>query len=71
MMNHVNMPLCASTGPVLDRCIGYRTSTGPVLAHNGMFMECVELWGTYNKNHMLSKGFIENVLAQTAQLQSL
>jgi len=26
------------TGPVLVRCCQYRPSTGPVLAHNGMFM---------------------------------
>ena len=31
------MPLCASTGPVLGRCCQHRTSTGPVLATNGMF----------------------------------
>jgi len=30
-------PLCASTGPVPVRCCQHRTSTGPVLAHNGMF----------------------------------
>ena len=34
----VNMPLVASTGPVLVRCWQHRPSTGPVLAHNGMFM---------------------------------
>jgi len=34
----VNMPLCASTGPVLARCCQHRTSTGPVLATNGMFI---------------------------------
>ena len=33
----VNMPLCASTGPVLVRCCRHRPSTGPVLATNGMF----------------------------------
>ena len=31
------MPWCASTGPVLGRCCQHRTSTGPVLATNGMF----------------------------------
>ena len=31
------MPLCASTGPVLGRCCQHQTSTGPVLATNGMF----------------------------------
>ena len=31
------MPLCASTGPVLGRYCQHRTSTGPVLATNGMF----------------------------------
>ena len=31
------MPLCASTGPVLGRRCQHRTSTGPVLATNGMF----------------------------------
>jgi len=36
--NPVNMPLCASTGPVLARCWQHRTSTGPVLATNGMFI---------------------------------
>ena len=34
----INMPLCASTGPVLCQCCQHRTSTGPVLAHNGMFI---------------------------------
>ena len=34
----VNMPLVASTGPLLVRCWQHRTSTGPVLATNGMFM---------------------------------
>ena len=38
----INMPLCASTGPVLLRCCQHRTSTGPVLATNGMFkLYCV------------------------------
>ena len=32
------MLLVASTGPVLVRCCQHRPSTGPVLAHNGMFM---------------------------------
>ena len=32
------MRLCASTGPVLWRCWQHRPSTGPVLAHNRMFM---------------------------------
>ena len=31
------MPVHASTGPVLGRCCQHRTSTGPVLANNGMF----------------------------------
>ena len=35
---HVNMPLVASTGPVLVRLWQHRPGTGPVLAHNGMFM---------------------------------
>ena len=34
----IDMQLCASTGPVLVRCWQHRTSTSPVLAHNGMFM---------------------------------
>ena len=34
----VNMPLVASTGSVLDLCWQHRLSTGPVLAHTGMFM---------------------------------
>ena len=34
----VNMPLVASTGPVLGQCWQHRPSTLPVLAHNGMFM---------------------------------
>jgi len=34
----VNMPLVASTGHVLARCWQHRTSTGPVLAHNGMLL---------------------------------
>ena len=38
MQYHLNMPLVASTGPVLVRCCQHRSSTGPVLAHNGMFM---------------------------------
>ena len=33
----VNMPLVASTGRVLGRCCQHRTSTGPVLATNGMY----------------------------------
>ena len=37
--NPVNMPVGASTRPVLVRCWQHRPSTGPVLAHNGaMFM---------------------------------
>jgi len=31
------MLLCASTGPVVGRCWQHRTSTGPVLATNGVF----------------------------------
>ena len=38
LINPVNMPLIASTGPVLVRCWQHLPSTGPVLAHNGMFM---------------------------------
>ena len=34
----LNMPLVASTGPVLVRCWQHRPSTGPILAHNGMSM---------------------------------
>ena len=34
----VNMPLVASTGPVLVLCWQHLPSTSPVLAHNGMFM---------------------------------
>ena len=37
----INMPLCASTGHVLGRCCQHRTSTGPVLATNGMFTKMV------------------------------
>ena len=33
----INMPFRASTGHVLGRCWQHRHSTGPVLAHNGMF----------------------------------
>ena len=33
----INMPLCASTGPVPGRCWQHRPGTGPVLATNGMF----------------------------------
>ena len=40
----VNMPVCASTGPVLGRCCQHRTSTVPVLAHYGMFMGYVIAW---------------------------
>jgi len=32
------MLVCASTGPVLDRCFQHRPSIGPVLAHMGLFM---------------------------------
>ena len=32
----MNMPLCASIGPVLGRCSQHRTSTSPILV-NGMF----------------------------------
>jgi len=32
------MLLCASTGPVLVRGWQHQTSTGPVLAHNGMLL---------------------------------
>ena len=35
--NPIHMPLCASTGPVLGPCCQHRTSSGPVLATNGMF----------------------------------
>jgi len=44
--NPINMPLCASTGPVLVRCCQHRTSLGPVPATSGMFTEytiCVEI----------------------------
>ena len=34
----INMPVSASTGPVLVLCCQHRPSIGPVLAHNGMFM---------------------------------
>ena len=37
----INMPLCASTGPVLGRCWQHWPSTGSVLAHNSMFMRSV------------------------------
>ena len=33
----INMPLCASTGPVLGQCSQHRISTGLVLTTNGMF----------------------------------
>ena len=33
----IHIPLVASTGPVLDRCWQHLASTGPVLAHHGMF----------------------------------
>ena len=33
----VNIPLAASTGPVLSRCWQHRPSTGPVLTNDGMF----------------------------------
>ena len=39
--NPVNMPLVGSTGPVLVRCWQHRTITGPVLAHNSMFVRCL------------------------------
>ena len=47
------MPLVASTGPVLVRCWQHRPSTGPVLAHNGMFMgsEYGVVTGYSNKDH--------------------
>ena len=38
LINPVNMPLRAGTGPVLVRCCQHWPSTGPVLVHNGMFM---------------------------------
>jgi len=34
----INMPLCASAGPVLVRCWKHRPSTDPALAHYVMFM---------------------------------
>ena len=51
--SHVNMPLVASTGPALVRCWQHRPSTGPVLAHNGMFMgsEYGVVTGYSNKDH--------------------
>ena len=39
---HVNMPLVDATGPVLVRCWQHQPSTGPVLAHTGMFMNIVQ-----------------------------
>ena len=33
----VKMPVGASTGPLLGRCWQHRPTTGPVLAHTGMF----------------------------------
>ena len=39
----INRPLCASTRPVLVRCCQRRTSTGPVLATNGMFTGYVHM----------------------------
>ena len=37
----VNMPLCASTGPVLGRCWQHQPSAGPVLTCTGMFIVAV------------------------------
>ena len=51
----VNMPLVASTGPVLVRCCQHRPSTGPVLAHNCMFI------GFYLEN----VGFLEYFCSRT------
>ena len=41
----VSMPLFPNIGPVLVRCCQHRTSTGPVLAHSGMFTGQV-YWST-------------------------
>jgi len=46
----INMPLCNSTGPVLDRCYQHRTITGPVLATNGMFTGYMTLGFTVSDN---------------------
>jgi len=43
----INMPLRASTGPVLVRCCQHRPSTGPVPARNGMFTGLVMLLTLY------------------------
>ena len=43
----VNMPLCASTGPVLVRCWQHRSSTCPVLAHTSMCMQQLYIMGQY------------------------
>jgi len=37
----INMPLCASTGPVLVQCCQHQTSTGPVLATNDMILHTI------------------------------
>ena len=53
--NPVNMPLVASTGPVLVRCCQHRPSTGPVLAHNGMLMGKWVYWTAsgWNENQTI------------------
>ena len=42
------MPLCASSGPVLVRCGQHRTSTGPALAPEGLFMGIVSAKSDYH-----------------------
>jgi len=47
------MPLVASTGPVLVRCCQHRPSTGPVLAHTGMFTHMASV--SIQSLHLISR----------------
>ena len=59
------MPLVASTGPVLVRCCQHRPSTGPVLAHNGMFTSCL-LTSKLLHSFLLMKPVYKKSAPQTA-----
>ena len=51
-----------STGPVLVRCWQHRASTGPVLAHNGMFMGIIQYSGINGHNSVALGQLMKKIL---------
>ena len=60
-----HMPVCASTGPVLVLCYQHWPSTGPVLAHNGMFRG----YAQYILYHMILRSGVYITAAQATQIR--